>query len=166
MLYGCEKKQEPTPTKTQPFSPVQTPLQTPMVKPEEKPRSPHSNATPKSERKIIVPPDVKSSWSSVNLVFEDRSSKKKAEFTVKLGSELNISGTDLKIVCNEFLPDFKMEHDVITSKSNEPNNPAVRVIIYEKGRIIFNGWLYGKYPAIHGLEHQRYGIILKEGVRR
>ncbi len=136
-----------------------------MAKPEEKPRSPHSNVTPKNERKIIVPPEVKNSWSSVKLLFEDRSSKKKVEYTVKLGSELNISGTDLKIVCNEFLPDFKMEQDVITSKSNEPNNPAVKVIISEKGRIIFSGWLYGKYPDIHGLEHQRYVIILKEGMR-
>ncbi len=169
IIYGCEKKQEPPPSKTQPFTPVQTPIHTPIakpeVKPDEMPRSPHSNVTSKNERKIIVPPDVTKTWTGVRLIFEDRSSKKKAEFTVKLGSEMNIPGTELKVVCIEFLPDFKMERDIITSKSNEPHNPAVRVNIYEKGRTVFSGWLYAKYPDIHGFEHQRYGIILKEGIR-
>ncbi len=165
IVYGCEKKQEQPPAKPQQFSPVQTPIQTPMVKPEEKPRSPHIDVTPKEQRKIIVPSDTKNSWSSVKLIFEDRNAKKRSELIVKLGSELAIPGTELKIICNEFLPDFKMERDIITTKSNEPNNPAVRVSISEKGKTIFTGWLYSKYPEIHGFEHQRYGIVLKEGIR-
>ncbi len=131
----------------------------------EKPRSPHSNAVTKSEKKIIVPPETKNSWTGIKFIFEDRNTKKKSEYAAKLGSEMNITGTDIKIVFGEFLPDFKMEKDVITTKSNEPNNPAVRVEISEKGRRIFAGWLYAKYPEIHGFEHQRYSITLKEGVR-
>jgi hypothetical protein len=166
-FYGCEKKQELTPPqKTQQFAPVQAPIQTPMDKPAEKPRSPHGNMSTKGERKIILPPEIKSSWTGVKFIFEDRNTKKQSEYTAKLGSEMTIPGTELKIVFSHFLPDFKMERDVITSKSTEPNNPAVRVEIYEKGKTIFTGWLYAKYPEIHAFEHHRYGIVLKEGIRR
>lgn len=166
-LYGCEKKQDSTPQKVQPFTPVQKPIQVPIDKPEEqKLRSPHGNIVSKSERKVIVPPEVQKKWDSVRLIFEDRHIRKKAEYVVKLNSEFSLTGTDLKILCKDFLPDIKMERDIITSKSNEPNNPAVRVVIYERDQTIFNGWLYSKYPEIHAFEHPRYSIILKEGIKR
>lgn len=166
-IYGCEKKQDPAPQKVQPFTPVQKPIQVPLVKSEEqKLPSPHGNITIKGERKVIVPPEVQRKWDSVRLIFEDRHNKKKAEYVVKLNTEFSITGTDLKIICKDFLPDFKMEKDIITSKSIEPNNPAVRTIIYERDQKIFNGWLYSKYPEIHAFEHPRYVLILKEGIRR
>jgi len=163
---SCEKKQEPPPPKVQQFSPVQAPIQTPMDKPSEKPRSPHGKMSVKGERKIIIPHEIKNSWTGVKFIFEDRNMKKQSEYTAELGSQITIPGTELKIIFGDFLPDFKMEGDVITSKSNEPNNPAVRVEIFEKGRTIFTGWLYAKYPEIHAFEHRRYGIVLKEGIRR
>ena len=122
--------------------------------------------TPKSERKIIVPPEVKRSWTGVKFIFEDKKAKKKTEYAADLHSEMVIPGTEFKIALKEFLPDFKMEKDVITSKSNEPNNPAIRVEIFEKGKPVFTGWLYAKYPDIHAFEHQRYGIVLQEGIKR
>ncbi|MCX7913914.1 MAG: DUF2155 domain-containing protein [Thermodesulfovibrionales bacterium] len=167
VAFGCESKKEPPPQKSQSFTPVQKPIHIPLSKPqEERPQSPHGSVVTKSERKIVVPPDVQKKWSSVRVIFEDRQAKRKNEYTIKLNTEFHIEGTNLKVICKDFLPDFKMEKDIITSRSNEPNNPAVRAIIYEKDKAIFNGWLYSKYPDIHAFEHPRYSLVLKEGLLR
>ncbi|MCX8030926.1 MAG: DUF2155 domain-containing protein [Thermodesulfovibrionales bacterium] len=168
LIFGCQQKQEKSSEDIQKqFTPVQKPIQAPMTeaKREEKPVSPHSNITSKERRRIVLSDEIKRSWSSVRLVFEDRGTNRQTELLVKLGKEFNIANTDLKIICKEFIPDFKMDKDIITSKSNEPNNPAVQVIIYERGKAIFEGWLYAKYPEIHSFQHQRYSITLREGIR-
>ncbi len=121
---------------------------------------------PPGETKVVVPENVKGKWEGVKLLFEDRSSKKTTEITVKLHSEYSIPNTPLKLKVEDFLPDFKMDGLTITSSSNEPNNPAVRVIVYENGKEIFKGWLYSKFPTIHPFQHEKYGLTLKEGVKK
>ncbi|MBA4349544.1 MAG: DUF2155 domain-containing protein [Thermodesulfovibrio sp.] len=128
--------------------------------------SPHDEMKPKAKKDIVVPDSVKGKWSSVKLVFEDRTSKKKTEYTVRINSEFDIPNTVLKISVGEFLPDFKIEGSTITSGSNELGNPAVKIEIFEKGTGIFDGWLYSKYPDIHAFEHQKYGLTLKEGIKK
>ena len=128
-------------------------------------QSPHGDAMPKTTKTVMVPDAVKGSWSKVTLVFEDKSGKKKTEYTVKVGSSLEIPGTGLKVQVGEFLPDFQMTDTTITSKSNEPNNPAVRVEVFEKGKAIYKNWLYAKFPEIHKFEHERYSLMLKGGVK-
>jgi hypothetical protein len=41
----------------------------------------------------------------------------------------------------------------------------VRIIVFEGEEEIFKGWLYSKFPAIHPFQHERYGLLLKEGVK-
>jgi len=121
---------------------------------------------PPGETKVVVPEAVKGKWDAVKLVIEDKIAKKTSEVTVKLDSEYTIPNSNLKIKVGEFLPDFKMDGLTITSSSNEPNNPAVRVVVYEGGKEIFKGWLYSKFPTIHPFQHDKYGITLKEGVKK
>ncbi len=121
---------------------------------------------PPGETKVIVPEAVKGKWDAVKLIVEDKIAKKSSEITVKLNSEYNIPNSNLKIKVGEFLPDFKMDGLTITSSSNEPNNPAVRVIVYENGKEIFKGWLYSKFPTIHPFQHDKYGLTLKEGIKK
>ena len=121
---------------------------------------------PKGELKIVVPDSVKGKWSAVKIVVEDKTAKKAQEFTVKLNSEFQIPNSDLKVVVGEFLPDFRMGEGSATSASNETNNPAVRVRVIEKGKEIHKGWLYAKFPTIHPFEHPKYGLALKEGVKK
>jgi len=121
---------------------------------------------PPGETKVVVPEAVKGKWDAVKLVIEDKTAKKTSEVTVKLDSEYTIPNSNLKVKIGEFLPDFKMDGLTITSSSNEPNNPAVRVVVYEGGKEIFKGWLYSKFPTIHPFQHDKYGITLKEGIRK
>lgn len=127
--------------------------------------SPHGGAMQKTEKKVVVSDAVKKSWSKVRFQFVDKSTGAKKELVGTVGGELAIDGTPLKVKIGEFLPEFSMAGGEITSRSNEPKQPAVRVEIYEKGALIHKGWLFAKMPEVHALEHPKYGLTLKEGVK-
>ena len=128
-------------------------------------QAPHGPAGPKVEKKIVVPEEVKASWKKVVLVVTDKTSKKSTEYTVNLGSEFSIPGSNLKVAGGEFLPDFRMNEASFTSASNEPNNPGLMVEVYEDGKQIFKGWLYSRFPDMHPFEHEKYGLTLKQGIK-
>jgi len=121
---------------------------------------------PKGQTSVVVPDAVKGKWKAVVLVVTDKKANKPQEFTVTLGSDLMIPNSNLKIAVNDFLPDFKMDGLTITSSSNEVNNPAVGVKVFENDKEIFKGWLYEKFPTIHPFEHPGYSIALKGGVKK
>ena len=126
---------------------------------------------PKIQFDIVVPPEVESSWSGVIISIEDKIAKKTQEYTVALGDEFQIPGSNLKIKVDYFLPDFKMSGQIITSASNTPTNPAAGIIIYEDGNQVFPetgqwGWLYSEFPTIHQFQHDRYSLSLKEGKKK
>ncbi|MEW6108316.1 MAG: DUF2155 domain-containing protein [Nitrospirota bacterium] len=126
----------------------------------------HQPIMQKGETTIVVPDLVKGRWQSVIITVEDKTSKKKKEYAVNLNSELKLPDSGIKISVGDFLPDFKMEGLTITSVSNEPNNPAVRVKVFENDKEIFKGWLYSKFPTIHPFDHPKYSILLKNGVKK
>ncbi|MGO9952531.1 MAG: DUF2155 domain-containing protein [Dissulfurispiraceae bacterium] len=174
---ACQNKEEQPAPKAPMQSPMAQPsnLSQPMTSPQPmtpqeamppngQTGAPHGEMVSKAPLTIEVPADVKKSWHKVTLVFLDKGSKKTKEYTVNINSQFEIQGTDLKVAVGQFLPDFKMGA-TITSGSNEPVNPAVRVEVFEKGRSIFKGWLFSKVPGIHPFDHDKYGLILKEGIR-
>ncbi|MFZ3122599.1 MAG: hypothetical protein WA104_04430 [Thermodesulfovibrionales bacterium] len=122
---------------------------------------------------VVVPDNVKGKWNSVKVLIEEKDTKKVQEYTVKLNSEWKIPGSNLKVTVGEFLPDFTMDGDKITSGSSEPNNPAVGIKIAEGGKQIFPaqgkqwGWLWSRreLQSVHPFEHPKYNIILKEPVK-
>ena len=127
---------------------------------------------PQGETSTNIPSVVKGKWKSVVLIVEDKTTKKTSEYTVNLNSDFKIPNSNLKVEVGEFLPDFRMNGLEITSVSNDPNNPAVGVKVFEGGKQIFPapgkkwGWLYAKFPTMHPFEHAKYGIALKEGVKK
>lgn len=145
---SCKKKEEQQPP--QQMAPQQTP----------------SIVMPKGGPQVVVPPDVKDAWKAVVLVIADKATGKTSETTVPIGSGYTIPGSAMKVEVVNFIPDFKMNGTEITSVSNEPNNPAAQVVVTDGGKQIFKGWLYAKYPAIHPFENDKYGVTLKEGMKK
>ncbi len=159
---ACKKKEEqPTPKVTM-KGPI---IESPSVIPG------HESAGQKIEFQVIVPPEVKEEWSGVKLIVEDKKLENKKEIIVKIGEDFKIPGSNLTLKVGHFLPDFKMSGQFITSTSNNPNNPSVGIAVYEDGEQIFPksgewGWLYAKFPTIHPFQHERYGLLLKEGIKK
>jgi hypothetical protein len=136
---------------------------------EQAPVTPHTQTSPgvmmpKGETQIVVPENVKSKWNAVVLVLEDKAAGKTEDVTLKLGSEYAIPNSNLKVVVGDYLPDFRMDGLTITSASDQPNNPAVHVKVFEGDKEVFKGWLYSKFPTIHPFTHEKYGLQLKEAV--
>ncbi len=121
--------------------------------------------------KVVVPDAVKGKWSGAKIVITDKTTNSKQEYTVKLNSDFKVPNTQLKIHVGDFLPDFRMD-GTLTSGSNEPKNPALGIKVFENNKQIFPapgrqwGWLFAKVPAIHPFEHAKYGITLKEGIKK
>ncbi|MEJ2181968.1 MAG: DUF2155 domain-containing protein [Nitrospirota bacterium] len=148
-FVGCKQKEEPITKPGQPGGEA---------------ASPHG-VMPPVQTQIVVPESVAGKWKAVTLVIENKTTKKSDEVTIPLEGEYAIPGSNLKIEVGQFLPDFKMSGSTITSASNELNNPAVHVDVFEGDKQIFTGWLYSKFPAIHPFEHDTYALTLKEGIK-
>jgi hypothetical protein len=177
-VSACKKKeaQPPVPQTPGPVAPGQMPqgpvMQGPLS-PEGQQQVPGTGMMmPRGQSQIMIPDSVRGKWSAARIIFEDKIAKKKQEYTIKLNSDFIVPNSNLRITVGEFLPDFKMEGLTMTSVSNKPSNPALAIRVFEEGKQIFPapgrkwGWLFAKVPTIHPFEHPKYGIILKEGMRR
>ncbi len=154
---GCKKKQPPPP----PMPPQGAPGQPGM------PGAPHGEAgAPPVEKKIVVPDAVKGGWKAVKIEVEFKEKKSKKAFTVPLNSEFKVPDSDLTLKVGSFLPHFSMAADQITSSSNNPENPAAQLEVFQGGKEIFHGWLFSKFPAVHPFTHDKYGVALLEGVKK
>jgi type IV secretory pathway VirB10-like protein len=174
-IGACKKKEAEKPVPQVPMQPVpqgttQLPPQMPQMPIQSAPQSPMQRPITMGETKVIVPDSVKGKWSAVKLIVEDKAKKESKEYTINLYSDFKVPGSDLKIHVGDFLPDFKMGGVTLTSSSNEPNNPAVAVRVFEGNKQIFPaegrkwGWLFAKMPSVHPLSHPKYAIHLKEGI--
>jgi len=119
----------------------------------------------KGEKKVVVPDSVKGKWSSVVITLTDKATKKSEDVTVKLNSEYTIPNTNIKLKIGDFLPDFTMQGPNITSLSNDPKNPAVAVQVFDGDQKVFSGWLWSNFPSMHPFQHEKYELVLKEGVK-
>ena len=151
---GC-KKQQPSPP------PQGAPGQPGM------PGAPHGEAgAPPVEKKIVVPDAVKGAWKAVKIEVEFKEKKSKKAFTIPLNSEFKVPDSDLVMKVGNFLPHFTMAADQITSGSNNPENPAVQIEVFQGGKEIFHGWLFSKYPAVHPFQNDKFGLSLIEGIKK
>ena len=162
-LFACEKKEEQTVSKSpMPKGPI---IDTLASAPG------HGTTVQKTDFQVVVPPEVKEQWAQVIIIVDDKKENKKQEYTLNIGDELKIPDSRLTVKIGPFLPNFKMSGTVITSSSNDPINPSLGIQVSEDGKRIFPasgkwGWLYSKFPTIHSFQHERYGLMFKEGVKK
>ncbi len=159
-LGACSKSEEPAPQAEAPAQKVEA-----SASHEAQPAAPegHGSMGAPAQRQIVVPDDVKATWKAVVLEITDKQENKTEEITVNVGETATVG--PLEITVESFLPSFTMGGGTITSKSNETENPAARLVVKENGQEIFSGWLFSMYPEAHPFEHERYGILLKDFVK-
>ena len=117
----------------------------------------------KIDRGIVVPKEVKGQWKAVkimvrNKIDESRSSMK----TASLGSSFNLGGSGIKVTVGPFMPNFVMTQKNYSSNGNELINPAVRLRVEDKGKILFEGWAFAKYPTMYAFEHDEFAFQLMD----
>jgi hypothetical protein len=109
---------------------------------------------------VVVPESVRGKWKAVEIAVSDKSARKQQIYTIAIGSEFKLPGSDLTLKVENFLPHFVMEGTTLTSQSNELKNPAAQLVISEGGHEIFRGWLFRLYPTTHAFQHPQFGFTL------
>jgi len=116
--------------------------------------------TPKKESVVVVPAIVKGKWKAVKIAVTDKNTQKKTLYTVDIGSQVSLPGSNLVVKVENFLPQFIIEGTHLTSQTNEPKNPAAQIIVMDGGKEIYKGWLFSLYPDTHKFEHPKFGFTL------
>jgi len=148
---GCKKKQPPT------MPPQGAPGQ---------PGMPGAPGAPPVEKTIVVPDAVKGTWKAAKIEVEFKEKKGRKTFTVPLNSEFKVPESDLTLKVGSFLPHFTMAAEQITSSSNNPENPALMIEVFQGGKEVFHGWLFSLHPTVHPFTNDKYGVTLLEGVKK
>ncbi|WP_020674805.1 DUF2155 domain-containing protein [Geopsychrobacter electrodiphilus] len=114
----------------------------------------------KTELEVIVPEKVKADWSAVKIKVTDKENNSSAVYTVSVGGSFVVPGSGLKVEIKNFLPNFIMSGNRITSRGLETENPATQVVISDNEQQLFSGWLFEKNPKSHNFVHPRYNLTL------
>ncbi|MBU4203269.1 MAG: cytochrome c biogenesis protein ResB, partial [Acidobacteria bacterium] len=72
-----------------------------------------------------------------------------AEETIllRIGEKAVFDNGDLEVHALQFVPDFILnDQNEVTTRSLQPNNPAVYIKAFRGGNEVFNGWLFSKFP--------------------
>ncbi len=70
------------------------------------------------------------------------------QIEAKIGQEFRIGDSNYTGIVTEFVPDFMMDLKTrkVTTRSNEPNNPAVRVVVRRGGKAQDTTWAFLNMP--------------------
>jgi hypothetical protein len=115
-------------------------------------------------RTVTLSDEIRSAWKGVKIRLVDTAESDEQVFEIDLGATAELGDSGLTIAVDTFIPSFVMDQGGITSRSNEPDNPAVRAVITEEGSEPFEGWLFATMHDIHPFPHERYAVFLVEGV--
>lgn len=158
---GASKQNIEAKAETKPKAPVPTP----SVKPGPPEKFHHGGMTKMGDFTVEVPEEVKKTWKKVVLSIHTIKTKKQASVTLPIGRKTPVEGTPFEIEVLYFLPNFTMGGSTITTKDNDPKNPAAKVKIYQNGSVIWTGWLFQKFPKVHPFTHVDYRIFLVKGLK-
>ena len=115
-------------------------------------------------RDVHLPNEIRSQWSGAVIRLVDVATGETKTVDVELGSTIALGDSGLTLTAETFIPAFVMDDSGITSSSAEPTNPAVKVMIIEEGKDPYHGWLFATMPEIHPYPHDRYQVLLVEGI--
>ncbi len=116
----------------------------------------------KLKRIVEVPDEISEKWVAIKLEVTKKESGDKEEYEIKIGEEITVKGTDLKIKVAAFLPNFTMGEGVMTSIDAKPENPAAHLIISEVGNEIWDGIIFAQFPDTHTFDHEKYRVKLSD----
>jgi len=115
---------------------------------------------------LVIPPEVAQAWSGIRLGWKDKQGGKEGTVDVPLGEATPLPDPTIVVRADAFLPAFTMGGGAITSEGVEAQNPAARITVFEKGKEIFAGWIFTRFPDVHPFTHPRFQLRLEGGVPR
>ena len=105
-------------------------------------------------------------WDRADKVFmriiDRENGKVLADTTLDFRKEKEIPGTDLRLTASNFIGHYAFDSRTkqVFAGSEEHENPAVQIDIYEGGRLISRPWIFYKFPNMFPIEGSKYNFIL------
>jgi hypothetical protein len=167
VMGGCSKTEEPAPAPEAPraAAPAQQPEMPPSHPPVgEQQGQPGPMPGVPTKKEVVLSDEVRDAWKAVVLEVSDKAENTAQDVSVDIGQTVTVGG--LEITVDSFLPAFSMSSGEFTSMSNETLNPAARIIVSENGEQIFDSFIFSMHPTVHPFAHEKYGILLKDFVKK
>jgi len=88
-----------------------------------------------------------------------------ADAALDFRKEKEIKGTDLRLYASNFTGNFESDSGnkeifAKSAKSEDHENPAVQIDIYEGGKLISSPWIFYKFPDMFPVKGSKYNFIL------
>jgi len=108
--------------------------------------------------RLNIPADVKATWKNTELAVSGPGLSTRTA-KVAVGGELKLeNGLVLKVLA--YVPAFQSDSGVVTSASNNPDNPAVLVQLVEGQQVRGEGWVFQKLADFNTFASDRLKVKL------
>jgi len=126
-----------------------------------------SSESPRSaglDTELTLSPEIANAWKGIRVRVVRVDDQESETFDIEIGGSAVLGDSGLILSALSFVPDFVMDEDGITSRSESTDNPAARVQISDGGTFEYEGWLFASMPGIHAHPHPMYQVLLIEGI--
>ena len=157
-VSACSKKEEPKAGAETVAPSAQTQPAAPMAN--EAGGMPH--APIKSTKPLQLSKEVKAAWKTAEIQVADASAKTSESLKAEIGKKTALKASGFSVKVEAFVPDYTIYEDYIGSKSNQPNNPAIMVELFDKDKSVAKGWIFNKpeFSSFNSFKHDRFSVAL------
>ncbi len=126
-----------------------------------------SHANIKTSKEVVLSDEMKAKWNEVQIAITDNSTRRTERVTIPVGSRIKLTEGGYYLTIDAFVPDYAISESKIVSRSDNPNNPAMLVSLYEKDKEITRGWVFKEFPEFNSYANSRFVLQLAgPGVNR
>jgi len=109
--------------------------------------------------RLNIPADVKAKWKTVVLSVDGKDITVR-KLQIAVGGETGIDKSGLTVRVVAYVPAFRSDAGVVTSASNNPDNPAVLIQLVDKARVLSEGWVFQKLPDFNTYQSEKLHLQL------
>jgi hypothetical protein len=117
------------------------------------------HTTSGAKTRLDISADVMAKWKTVELSVAGKDISAH-NLRVPVGSETGVGKPGLTVRVVAYVPAFQSDIGVVTSASNNPDNPAVLIQLADKGRVLSEGWVFQKYPDFNTYKSDKLQLQL------
>ena len=70
-------------------------------------------------------------------------------FTLLPSEAVKLGDSGVQVELGDFVPDFVLQGDQLSTRSNDPNNPAIRLVLTQADGKRSSAWLFPKFPQMN-----------------
>ncbi len=108
---------------------------------------------------LSIPPEVKAKWKTVELAITPAGGKEQRAH-VAIGGKVAIANTALSLSVDAFVPAFMSDAGVVSSSSNQLDNPAVELQLHDHKEKIAEGWVFQNLADYNSFSSSQVNVRL------